>query len=637
MNYTVFPKVPDSKELGKLAELPFSNSKPTSWWGQNIGGDSDFGLDFLIQFKDESNYIKYNFFLQLKGIKDKKKITENYIKVNLKSSTLNYYRNNGLVILVVCDLNTQNCYYEFLHTILNKLNENKRYLEDSQKTHLINIPKEQILNQDFNIEHILESYANGNYDIQRKCSIIDECNIIDTFNDNEEDYVYKRNIYQNHYIHQKGRVYVDAFIPSNFDFNISCLITFKLSDAKNALITPDEKTILKILFSGYKSKANSSSRKWIVCTYENDFIIQIGNTRLTVPPKTIIDLSDIFDDLFEIYTSRINEFENKLKVKSFPISKQYSNGFKLIKIKRGLWYHIHKFAEEYAFRDGNTEWNIFGYDNYNLRVNFKDKDFIWSGNIIIAPEVDSSYVDYKSYDDELVLVWNSLPNEKYERTDIDNIILNAEETHKWLINKLIPQVLYNIEKKNIKLTKFEQLFRIKKTLCFEQFISSYQSSKYIIWDYKHNIIEIDNKNIKNNLIYIVNKLQVFYRDQDSVFIDIDKLINLYEGIILLLKNTNYNNLSYIYGNLNDLKILGELNLNNFIKAIRNKIINLEEGTTNEFRIDLILRCYIVIIRDNINLFDDNLINNIHNKLDNIIKLMNLIEVRNRRLNSLSTL
>ena len=141
-----FPIVSNSQELGKLAELPFLNSKPTNWWEKSIDGDSDFGLDYLIQFKDKYNSIKYNFFLQLKGIKDTDRIKETEIIITLKASTLNYYRNNGLVILVVCDLNTNECYYEFLHTILNKLNENKRYLEDKQKTYTIHIPKKQTLN-----------------------------------------------------------------------------------------------------------------------------------------------------------------------------------------------------------------------------------------------------------------------------------------------------------------------------------------------------------------------------------------------------------------------------------------------------------------------------------------------------------
>lgn len=623
-----FPIVSNSQELGKLAELPFLNSKPTNWWEKSIDGDSDFGLDYLIQFKDKYNSIKYNFFLQLKGIKDTDRIKETEIIITLKASTLNYYRNNGLVILVVCDLNTNECYYEFLHTILNKLNENKRYLEDKQKTYTIHIPKKQTLNSKLDIESILESYANGIYDIHRKQTILEDCDIQDSFEDSEEDYIEEKYNSENHYLRKKGRVYVDAFIPNNFDFNISCLITFKLSNSKNAMITPNEKTIIKDLFSGYKSKPNSSARNWIIGIYKDEFIIQIGNVRLTVPPQVIIDLSDILDELFEVYSLKIKSFEDKLQSRIFPISKKYFEGFKLIKIKRGLWYHIHKFAQEHGFRDGNDKWSIFGYDNYFLRVNFNDKNFIWSGNIVIAPEVDDSYINYKSYDDELILIWNSLPNEKYERKNIKDTVLNVKETHTWLVDKLIPRVIFSIEKENIHKTRFEQLFNIKKELTYKQFISSYQSSKYIIWDYANKDNIFDNK-----LIGDINKLQQFYRNQNDVFINIDILINLYEGLITLLKETNYYDLSYLRGNLNDLEI-SELNLVNFINAIENKILNIKEGTTNEFRIDLILRCYIVIVEKHFDDFNSEFIDKVYNYLDEIKKLMDLLEIRHRQLNRL---
>lgn len=622
------PKENKSQEIGRIAGNIFEYNIPKNWIAKSIDGDTDFGLDYLIQVKDESNIVKYNFFVQLKGIEDTKKIRDDTVVIKLKAHTLNYYRNNCLVLLVVCDNNTETLYYEYLHTILRKLFANKRYIdENEQKEYTIHIPKENILNKWTNINNVLESYAQGIFDIQRKQDILKVHNIEDSFEDNEDDYIEERNIYENHYLRKKGRVYCDAFIPNDFDFNISCLITFKLSNSKNVMITPNEKTIIMDLFSGYNSEPYSSSRKWLIGKYKNEFIIQIGNARLTVPPKVIIDLSDIFDDLFELYALRIKEFEEQLKSINFPVSKHYKEGFKLIKIKRGLWYHIHKFAQEHGFRDNDGEWNIFGYDNYFLRVNFKN-NFIWSGNIVIAPEVDDNYNAYKSYDDEIILVWNSLPNEKYERKYNINKILNVEETHKWLINKLIPKVIFNIKNNNYKRSFFDKLLNKNQPLTYDQFINTFDISKYIIFDYNDNALNI----FKNNLIKLVNELQQFYRLQDSIFINIDILNNLYIGIIELLENTMYSNLSYLYGNLNDLIINGDLNKTNLIVAIKDKIENLQEGTINAFRIDLLLRCYIVIIEDSYNDLDDKIIENIFSYLDDLVKLMKLLKIRKRQLN-----
>jgi len=623
------PKESKAQEIGRIANNYFTSKIPVNWIAKSIDGDSDFGLDYLIQVKDDSNIVKYNFFVQLKGIEDANKITNNEITVKLKSHTLNYYRNNCLVLLVACDINTQSFYYEFLHTVLNKIFENQRYINEGQKEYLVKIPTLQTLNQTTNINNTLESYANGVYDIHRKQTILDEYNIEDSFEDTEEDYLEEKHDTDSHFLRKKGRVYINAFIPNDFNFNISCLITFKLSNSKNATITPNERTIIKELFSGYKSKPNSSARSWIIGLHKDEFIIQIGNVRLTVPPKVIIDLSDILDELFEIYSFKIKSFEDKLQSRIFPVSKKHFEGFKLIKIKRGLWYQIHKFAQERGFRDGNSEWNIFGYDNYFLRVNLNDKNFIWSGNIIIAPEVDDSYINYKSYDDELILVWNSLPNEKYERKNIEETILNVQETHSWLIDKLIPQVIFDFEKENMKKTRFEQLFNIKKELTYGQFSSSFQSSKYIVWDYANKDNYSDNK-----LIGMINKLQQFYKNQNNIFINIDILINLYKGLIVLLKETNYSDLSYLRGNLNDLEI-SELNISNFVDAIENKIYNIQEGTTNEFRINLLLRCYIVIVEKHFKGFANEFIECIYNFLDDIQKLMSLLEIRQRQLDRLT--
>lgn len=639
MNNTPFPKVPESQIINNLAQEIFNSQKPSNWHLIAIDGDNDFGLDFLIQYRDQSRIIKYNFFVQLKGIRSEQKITQNDIKIPMKASTLNYYRNNGLVLVVVCDLNTQQCYYKFHHIILNGLNENKRYLNDAQETYQITISKEQIITKELNFENILESYAHGIYDVHRRLSIVEEYNIKEFFVDNEKDYPSKRDIFKNRFLHQKGRVYVEAFIPYDYDFNISCLITFRLSDTKNALITPDEKTILKELFSGYKSKANSHTRKWVICNLEDEFIIQIGNTRLSVPPQTVIDLSDIMDDLFEVYTSRIIDFEKQLKANFFPISKVYTDGFKLASVSRDLWYFIHKFAEKHNFHN-DGEWDIFGNDQYYLRVNFADSPFIWSGNIIIAPERYDGYSDYKQVDNSIVLTWYSLPNEKYERIDSINKIYDVEKTHDWLLNKFIPYVIYDFEINKIKeanhsLSRVAKILKGEKNIpTFEEFLLNYKASKYGIFDYKYACFHEINKDF---LLHIVNKLQSFYRHQKDIFIDTTKLVSLYNGLKLLFENSAKCDLSYLYGNLNDL-ILKDNNLTkeNIINAIENKVNSLEIGTTNEFRIDLILRCYIVLVEDNYLRYNDAFIKKILNILQDIIQLMNLLEIRERQLKRFTT-
>lgn len=594
-----------------------------------MDGDEDYGLDYLIQFQNERNDITYNFFIQLKGVEDKNKITNEDIKIKLKSHTLNYYQNNGLVLVVACDINTKEYYYEYLHSILLKLYGNKRYFDNSEKEYTIKIPKSQKLSQTLNIEHVLESYARGNHTNQREHAIKSESNIVTIYEDNKQDYETKEYINGNSFVYQKGRVYVNAFIPHEYNFSISMLIIFKITDAEKAMITPSEEAILKVLFSGYKSKPNSEVRKWFVGQHEDKFILQVGNVRLDVPVKIIVDFSDILDSLFEIYCERIKSFEEALKARLFQPSKRYYDGYKLIKIKRGLWYLIHEFAKSYGFRDGNTEWHIFGYDDSSLRVNFKNIEFIWSGNIIISPESDDSYINFKSIDDEVVLVWNTLPYEKYERKNIESKILNLEDTYKWLTEKLIPKIVYEYENSLIKPKWYDKFLKINRKIDYQVFISEFDISRYVIWNYKYKDAKCYKSDKKQYLLKTVIELQSFYHNENNIFIDIEILTNLYEGIVILLHKCNHIDIKYLYGNLNNIHLKGELDKDNLINGIIEYIEDISNSTINDFLIDLILRCYVVLVENNVQFFDDNLIIQIIDKLELAIKLKESLKVKAR--------
>lgn len=628
------PKESKSQEIGRIGVDFFRANIPRNWIAKELDGDTDYGLDFLIQYKNKNDEVTYNFFVQIKTTSDEKNIQNEYVKVKLKSHTLNYYQNNGLILLVACDAreaDNPKYYYEFLHNILKELYGNKRVFDDAEKEYPIKVSTENVLNKNLDIQYVLESYAKGNHTNQRKFGIMEECDIGKIFEDSKEDYEEIRTLYGNSFLRKKGRVYVDAHVPSEYDFSISILIIFRLDDAERAMITPDEKTILSILFSGYKSKPNSDVRKWFKGKTNDEFSIQIGDVWLNVPVEVIIDLSDILDDLFEVYTERIDAFENTLKSKQFQPSKTYRNGFKLMRIKRGLWYQIHKFANKYRFRDGDTEWHIFGYDNYSLVINFRDKPFIWSGNIIISPEADNGYGGYKSIDDEVVLTWESLPREKYERKDIENKILNVEEVHEWLINTLIPKVICEYENENIKLSWFERKLNIKRTINYSDFISRYKSDNYVVWSYKYPVAEECESGGGVYLLKIATELQSCYRAHDSLFIDAEQLVKLYGGVIILLQNSSLVDLRYLYGNLNDLKIIGELSLSSFIDAIKKHIDDIDQATTNQFRIDLILRCYIALIEDNAQMFSDEVVGQIITNIEPIVHLKKTLETRNRML------
>lgn len=615
------------KEIDREAEDLLKREMPKSWIFSNLDQREDYGLDGKIQVINDTRGVYSNFGIQLKGTKDKKNISNKHIRTYLKAKTLNYYKNISLTLLIVCDLNEEICYYQYVDEIIEDLFGNESYLENPNRRIPIYISKENILNSDFDITSALDAYATVYSDLRQKNSINKNysrlINKVPLNSTKLERYI---NITETNFNFQKDYVYVDSFIPNKFDFSISCLIKFNLGNTDNVLITPDEKFILTRLFTGYKSKPDSLSRKWVIGPVDDGIIIQIGNVRLTVPIEVIIDLSKALDMLFDEYTNRLINVEKEINACSFEVSKKYSNGYKLIKIKRYVWFLMHEFAEKHEKEKKQGKWDIFGYDRHSLRVFFQDKEYFYGGNLVVSPERDNLYDDYKTDDTRITLVWNSIPCDKYDRNELEKKIVLVNEAYSWFVNEFIPKVIYEHEKKIHKSTFLERLFKKEKTL--DDFLKEYNPENYIARSYK----EVEESEIKDQLKNEIQDLQSFYYITENIYVNIEDLIVLYEGLIFLLNNSKFSDdLNYLHGNLNDINVGSELTKENLVKGILLKIDSLKKGTTNSFRIDLILRCYVTLFDDNMKFLNDTQIIQLQTYLKNIKQMYKKLKIIDRRL------
>jgi hypothetical protein len=100
------PGIGESQEIGQDATRCLYTNAPKNWvTPKDLGGTDDYGLDFQIQLKVQSQAAAI-FRLQLKGSKSPTLIkTGKFISIPLYASTLRYYRNIAEpILLVVCDL-----------------------------------------------------------------------------------------------------------------------------------------------------------------------------------------------------------------------------------------------------------------------------------------------------------------------------------------------------------------------------------------------------------------------------------------------------------------------------------------------------------------------------------------------------
>lgn len=150
------PEESRSQEIGKRADRAMSSRLPNSWIDTELTGDSDYGLDYLIQVKDAKSQVSANFYLQLKGtespayIEDKKFISQKF-----KSKTLNLYRDTEPAVMVaVVDLSVSDkvwecpTYYlwldeDFLDSIADRREENDEVT--------IRVPVSQLITEDLDV------------------------------------------------------------------------------------------------------------------------------------------------------------------------------------------------------------------------------------------------------------------------------------------------------------------------------------------------------------------------------------------------------------------------------------------------------------------------------------------------------
>jgi len=448
----------------------------------------------------------------------------------------------------------------------------------------------------------------------------------------------KRKIDDGTYRNQKNKVSLFASLPVlNYYYyksrlSIECEITFILENSTKIMLSVSEEEVLLSLFSGYKFKLynENNKRDWIVFfdKTNNLFTIQISSTSLNISYETAKELSEILDDLQEVYASKMNNVEDKLNSKGFPFSQKYKNGFELCQIDQRLWVDIQKFVLKHNRIDNETgAWNIFGDSLYEIDV-FNKEDKV---HLMFTYSIDENIGFYRAINNpKIVIIWNTLDTH-YSR--INDIIMSVEESYNWFIHKFIPQV--------IKETYQDEQIENKSKLFFKK--ASNPKFKDKSYSIPYNL-KADEKD--NGLLEIISNLESFFNNKE-VAVTKNTLKDLYEGFILLLEKSEKLDFPYLSDKLrsvgNKQRILSEKSQFNFatrkdfIEYIQKELNEIEKGEmsiddlVSVFTIDHILRCYYITIRDNIDLYGDSFKYDISQKLKGIKEIYDVLKVSRRRL------
>ncbi|MCW1359850.1 DUF4365 domain-containing protein [Campylobacter jejuni] len=586
------PREAKAHQIGRNGERIFSYSIPLGWIETKISPDN--GLDYLIQYEKDDKPI-CSFFVQLKSTMNE--FNDNEIFVELKTSTINFCCNCGIVMVVACDLVKEKCYYEFLDVLL----KNKGKLSKKYNRFVISRKNEITKNLDIF------------YELEKRRAIQTVSSLNENKNNSFFNQVIEAKVNEDKFTHLKNNVYISAYIPYKHRLDLSMLVMFNIDGLDKNMFTPSKDYILEVFFSGYK--ADLDKRKWIAFQDPNDkekYMATIGFNSFFLSKKTCEEFANGLDKLFDAYFDRMQTLENNLKACFYPKFHKYKNAYKLIKIDKNLWEKMILFIKDNENKKAKIRYYLVG---NNIRVDFQNKEKNVHGNLIISPEI---------YRDDVILIWNSLYWEfdRFTSLDLEKSLLNVEDAHKWLFDEFIPLVIYDYERKKDEerfLYKIFNFIKINKTLAFHDFIKNFKIREYIKSDYKQNDMEF--------LLTRCESLQSYCKNHNDILFNNEAFVSLYEGLLILIQNCSELDIYYIYGNLGNIGFCGERNRENLIMGIKNYLKNNSKFESNCNVVDLILRNYVAFIRDNKQALEFNITSKLIVKLQNIIKISQMIDLK----------
>lgn len=402
-----------------------------------------------------------------------------------------------------------------------------------------------------------------------------------------------------YYNYSLMHVNVNAFLPTYPNIKGSCLISFaRLSDC---MITFGHDEILRSLFNGLYTDISFDLRGFIVgkdIKDDNVYYVQLGNNRIPIFKEELVELCTIIDDFSHEYLKALKNIETSLRTYSFERSKYRENGFRLISIERDLWKIIIEFIKEHDYEKGDTPWHIFDASDGMIKVYSKQSDIRYNRgyHVMLYPEpVDYQvYGSFKDPDNEMFIVWEPMQNYSKPST-LDDFSMkqfwDAQLTYEWLVNELIPYVIYFYTTKRKK-----SLLSYHSKSSFDNFLKGFNVNNYIRRGVVRKKIEITNITTVDNLLKLSEEMQAFFNGKGtgSIYLNCDEISSLYKAVYLCLQNTRLDHYEYIIGNLSFSR--GN-KLEDILNSIDDYVKSLKDGVYSCFSIDTALRCIVVPLRD----------------------------------------
>ena len=581
------PKESEAKRIGRESYDAFVYLRPRQWIPTELTGVNDYGIDLFVQCKPINSIVDC-FLIQHKGSEKPLPTSEGDISVPLKVSTLNYFLKIPSAVLLVytniSDPDKPQSFYLFIQHYLWERYNADEFLKNPNKELVIKIPQSNRISKGLDISKELEAYRREVQQARAKYwgRMADRQCLADVAVERSTGFIDMREVNGNTYIGSTENVRLDAYLPVFPDYRLSCLLTFSKPELKSAMLSFGQESALKELLKCMGASYDDMARPYVVGRMDERIVLQLGNCRVAVSEAEASDIAMLLDDLARTYCDQMLLIENTLVSGSFEPSAEHRFGFRLCKVELWVWNTIHKFADAHRRDEGSSSWHIFGTNTYSLVIDFP-ADI--GGHLVISPE----WLRKDESRHDLYLVWNSVGyNQGFGDVVLDDLV-DVQKAFNWVVNSLIPTAVYHVHQ-----PKKKHLLR-QRLISYELFLEDWRQKCHVKNERGFDFAEVQLPTIKY-LEQLINELQSFYHALHvSVYINLDLRVEIYQGLLYLLDMFPVININSIAGNIGCSDRTGKLAL---MEHLNKQLQEFDKGTTNTFSLDLILRCYQILIRDN---------------------------------------
>lgn len=238
---------------------------------------------------------------------------------------------------------------------------------------------------------------------------------------------------------ENNTVRLEFSLPTKKKPNIAAAFSFTRTDLNGVTISCDGNSLVRFMQErAHASFISETSLVHVTKTGKPLNILVLPTVRLTLKNEEVTDLDWVIAEGWKRYIEQVKSLEAVWKTARFDLLNKDDFVFKLFKVERWFWSAIIDYTYEFDYANGNSEHHIFDNAPGCLKVYVDNETPILSQgfHLIMYP-----YFDASVHSTGLFLCWEPL-------TDIIGEPLyyssrdawDAEYTHNWLLDYLLPRV-----------------------------------------------------------------------------------------------------------------------------------------------------------------------------------------------------